>query len=128
MANVTFVLKEPKSKEPTLIYLMFTYTGERLEYSTGLKIHPKFWNEEKQLVKETRQFPGYTEYNTTLKDLSSCVTHTYRKLINDKIAPTPEKLKQPLNQILQKEKVETKDLLAFAENLIENSNRKPGTK
>jgi integrase len=128
MANVTFVLKEPKSKEPTLIYLMFTYTGERLKYSTGLKIHYKFWNVEKQLVKETKQFPGYAEYNTTLKDLSSCITHTYRRLINDRIVPTPEKLKQPLNQILQKEKVETKDLLAFAENLIENLNRKPGTK
>jgi integrase len=128
MANVTFVLKEPNSKEPTLIYLMFTYTGQRLKYSTGLKINPKFWNNEKQLVKETRQFSGYSEYNTTLTDLASCITNTYRKLINDKAIPTPEKLKQPLNELLQKEKVETKDLLTFSENLIENSPRKSNTK
>ncbi|MBV5313198.1 MAG: site-specific integrase [Prolixibacteraceae bacterium] len=48
MATVTplFNLKEPKSKRPTLIYLIVRYNKMRFKYSTGLFIRPELWDKE----------------------------------------------------------------------------------
>ena len=62
MATVTFNLKEPNSKSETLIYLIFRYNNSKLKYSTGQKIHPKYWNAETQLVREVKTVP-FSEFN-----------------------------------------------------------------
>jgi len=62
MPSTIFVLKEPQSYEPTLIYLIFRFNNVKLKYSFNQKINPKFWNPEKQRVKETRQFTEYSEF------------------------------------------------------------------
>src|SRR4051812_48871365 len=98
MPDAKFVLKEPNCKEPTLVYLFFYFRGQTLKYSTGQKISPKYWNSAAQLAKETRQFPEYGEFNSLLKNLNSCVSNEYRKLINDNTSPSPEKLKVALNE------------------------------
>ncbi|MEI2738125.1 MAG: tyrosine-type recombinase/integrase [Chitinophagaceae bacterium] len=128
MASVTFILKEPKSIEPTLVYLIFRFNGGMLKYSTSQKINPKFWNPEKQRSKETRQFPEYAEFNTLLNNLESCVNDNYRKQINDKISPTPDLLRLSLDKLLQKDTGREKDLLSFAEYLVETTDRKHQTK
>ena len=69
MPNATFVLKEPKSKDETLVFMLYRFNGHKLKYSIGQKIKPKFWNDEKQRAKETRQFPGYGEFNGLLNKL-----------------------------------------------------------
>ena len=81
MASSTLVLKEPKAESPTLIYLLFRFNNLRLKYSTGQKIHPKFWNEDKQKAKETRSFPGHAELNTLLKNHMGVAHDVYRTLI-----------------------------------------------
>ncbi len=48
MAEVKFVLKEPKSKEATLIYLLFRFNNQKVKYSITEKIEPRFWNPDKQ--------------------------------------------------------------------------------
>jgi integrase len=129
MPNATFVLKEPNADQETLVYLLYRFDGQKLKFSTGQKIHPKFWNEEKQRAKETRQFPGYAEFNNLLLNLSSEVNNRYRSLLNDKLPITPESLRVPLDAYLQKgQATDVKDLINFAEEYVENSNRKPGTK
>jgi integrase len=128
MPSTTFVLKETKSSDPTLVYLLFRFNGVKLKYSTGQKIKPKFWNSEKQRSKETRQFSGYAEFNTLLDNLESCVNNGYRTLLNDKLKPTPELLRIPLDKFLEKDKSKGKGLIDFAEYLVENTDRKPGTK
>jgi integrase len=42
----TFVLKDPKAKDRTLIYLIIRLhgTNDRIKYSTGEKLEPKYWN------------------------------------------------------------------------------------
>lgn len=128
MPSVTFVLKEPKSVDQTLVYLLFRFNGSQLKYSTSQKINPKFWNPEKQRAKETRQFPEYSEFNTLLNNIESCVNDSYRKLLNDKKAPTPELLKSPIDKLLNKDTGREKDLVSFAEYLVETTDRKPQTK
>lgn len=130
MPSSTFVLKEPTSKEPTLVYLIFRFNNVRLKYSTGQKIAPKYWNprKDKQRAKETRLFSGYNEFNTLLDNLEKEAHNHYRKLLNDKIAPTPDLLRIPLDGLLQKTNGKEKDLIASAEYLVENTDRSPGTK
>lgn len=50
MASHSFVLKEPTSKEETLIYFIIRDKGKRLKLSTGIKIQPSKWDSEKQRV------------------------------------------------------------------------------
>lgn len=128
MPSVTFVLKEPKSQEDTLIFLLFRFNGLSLKYSTGQKINPRFWNPEKQRAKETRQFPGFPEFNTLLNNLESSILDRYRKLLNDRIIPTRDLFRDVLHQLLQKTKGRERDLVSFAEFLLENTDRKAGTK
>jgi len=128
MPHATFVLKEPNSKEDTLIYLLYRFQGSKLKYSTGQKINPKFWNPETQRARESRVFPGYAEFNALLNNLDHIVDNAYRKLINDHVSPTPDLLKSALNQFLQKEGSREKDLITFAEYWVETTDRSPGTK
>lgn len=130
MASTTFVLKEPKSIDPTLVYMIFRYNNTRLKYSTGQKITPKFWNakKEKQRAKETKLFPEYSEFNTLLDNLETEIHNQYRKLLNDKIVPTPDILRVPLDELLQKSNGKEKDLISFAEYIVENTDRSAGTK
>src|SRR5437868_15531317 len=122
MPDAKFVLKEPNSKEPSLLYLFFYFTGQQLKYSTGQKIHPKYWNSKSQSAKETRQFPEYAEFNALIKNLSNCVSNEYRRLINDGISPTPDKLKTTLNEFLKKnEKKNEKDFVGFIDEIIKTS-------
>ncbi|NRB50822.1 MAG: phage integrase SAM-like domain-containing protein [Saprospiraceae bacterium] len=43
-----FNLKSPKAEKETLIFMIFRYRGKRLQYSTGLNIHPKEWDAHSQ--------------------------------------------------------------------------------
>lgn len=100
MATARFVLKEPKGDKETLIYLLFSFKGKRLKYSTGEKILPKFWNKKNQRVKETSKFTQYPEFNTRLKNIDNAINNIYRKMLNDGIAPTPKSLRTELNKKL----------------------------
>jgi integrase len=128
MPQATFVLKEPTSKEDTLVYLLYRFNGTKLKYSTGQKINPKFWNPENQRAREVRGFK-HGEFNALLNNLQAEINDAYRKLINDRVSPTPDLLRTDLNLFLQKgNTASSKDLISFADYLIENSDRKPNTK
>ena len=128
MPNATFVLKEPTSLVPTLIYLFFRFNNQKLKYSTSQKITPKFWNQEKQRAKETRSFPTYASVNNSLDNLSRIVKDAHNDLINSKRTPTPYKLKDALDRSLYKEDYGQKTtFLKFVDELIINSNRKPNS-
>src|SRR6187549_1367298 len=99
MNDAKFVLKEPKSKEPTLIYLLFRFNNQKVKYSVGQKVPPKFWNSSAQRVKETKQFPEHETLNKLLDNLSRKAEDTYRDLLNTKKAPTIFKLKDELNKV-----------------------------
>ena len=128
MAEATFILKEPTSKEATLIYLFYCFNKQRLKYSTGEKIKPKFWNSEKQRARETSSFSTYASLNNTLDNLARDVKDAHRNLINNKLAPTPLKLKDALNKTNFKEDYgKSNDFLKFVHGLTEEPNRKLST-
>lgn len=101
MAKVKFVLKEPKVKHPSLIYLMFTFNNKRLKYSTGEFIHPNYWNKITRRVKETKEFPEYPEFNARLDNVESTIKNVYRTMINDKKTPDIDSLRDELHKKLK---------------------------
>lgn len=107
MARVKFVLKEPKSKKETLIYLMFTFNNQRLKYSTGELIHPNYWNKTSKRAKETKEFNEYPEFNARLDNLESEIKNVYRKMINDKKVVDVESLKDEFTKKLKGEEPKT---------------------
>jgi integrase len=82
----------------------------------------------KQRAKETRQFSGYAEFNTLLDNLEKAANNQFRTLLNDKKVPTPDLIRPALDSVLQKDSKQEKNLISFAEYLVENTDRKPQTK
>jgi Site-specific recombinase XerD len=129
MPEVKFVLKEPKGKDETLIYLLFRFNNQKLKYSISEKVKPKFWNFEKQRAKETRAFPQYSSLNTKLDNLTNTAKSSFRDLVSHKKIPTTHRIKDALNQEIYKaEYAQKKGLLKFIEELILDSSRKRNTK
>jgi integrase len=123
MAKVKFKLKEPNSKNDTLIYLMYYYQYNEFKYSTGEKINPKFWNPKTYRAKETRQFVEYPEFNTRLDKIENAVNNAFRKLLNDGIQPTNALLKTEVEAELKGHvlKPRKQTFLNFVESYIAES-------
>ena len=101
MPEVNFFLKQPKSKEESLIYLFLSYNNTRLKYSTGEKIKPVYWDPENQKVKGTKKFPEYPEFNSTLKSIEKKAFDAYRKVLNDGFEPTNGLIKKELDKTIR---------------------------
>ncbi|WP_276360226.1 site-specific integrase [Daejeonella sp. H1SJ63] len=120
MAEARFILKEPKSTEKTLVYLIFNFNYKRLKYSTGEKILPKYWNFDDQKAKESRNFPEHAEFNSRLKNFETAIHNSYRRLLNNKVPITIELLKHELEVELQiKLQKNRMTLFEFIERYIE---------
>lgn len=121
MPDAKFVLKEPNSNEKTLVYMFYNYNNQRLKYSTGEKICPKYWNFTKQRAKETVQYPEYPEFNQRLKNIETAINNSFRRLLNDNRQITPKLLKEELNKDLNHELLTAKeiDLLDWLKSEIE---------
>jgi integrase len=128
MASATFVLKEPKSKDKTLVYLLFRYQNQKLKYSTGQKILPKFWNPENQRARETKKFKQHGEFNALLQKIEDKVFDSYRKLLVDSIVPTTDRLRKELNKkLLVGELAKQNNFISFIKDGIKNSVKRPNT-
>jgi len=123
MAKVKFILKEPTSKNETLIYLIYNYQYKRFKYSTREKINPKFWNGRNQRAKESKKFSEYPEFNTRLDKLEIGLKNSFRRMLNDRIQPNNELLKKELEFELDDSvlKHRKKSLFEFINNFIEES-------
>jgi integrase len=97
MSKVRFYIKEPDATGESLISLYFSYNKKRLVYSTGQKILPKFWSNESQRAKETKQFPQYPDLNARLDNLSHETLNIYRRFLNDGKVPSIAQFKSELD-------------------------------
>lgn len=128
MPQASFILKEPNSSDDTLIFLLYRFHNEKLKYSTGQKINPKFWNPEKQRAKESRQAKGHANLNFLLDKIETTVNGSYRRLVLEDIKPNPALLRYELDKSLNKVIEVKEDLISFGEKVIEGSSRQEGSK
>lgn len=94
MANVRFILKEPKSEDKTLIFLVFSFQGQRLRMSTGLKITPDRWDKGMQRVRRTRGNPELSGINNYLDKLGVTVNDCYVALLNSDASVSVDALRE----------------------------------
>lgn len=131
MSKVRFKLKEPNSKNDTLVYLMCYYQYNEFKYSTGERINPKFWNPKSQRVKETKQFPEYPEFNARLDKYENAINNVFRRLLNDGIQPNNTLLKKEIEIELSDNRLKPrkKSFLTFVDEYITESklNKREGT-
>jgi len=128
MPSATFVLKEPKSKDNTLVYLLFRYQNQTFKYSTGQKIEPKFWSFKNQRARETKQFKQHIEFNALLQKIEDKAFDSYRKLTADIIVPTKDRMRKELNRKLMKgELAKQNNFINFIDDSIKNSIKRPNT-
>ncbi|MBC8266340.1 MAG: tyrosine-type recombinase/integrase [Flavobacteriales bacterium] len=81
MSKIRYNLRNTKSQNETSIILIFNFDGERLKVSTNISIHPKFWNRQKQRIKEQMDSPAHYSLNQRLDELSLIMTKEYNKLL-----------------------------------------------
>ena len=83
MASIKFNLRDIKAKRDTLIVLMFNFNNQRIRISTGCSVLPKYWNTNKQRVKELMEVPNHHYINKKLEKISNVLFNEYSKLIDD---------------------------------------------
>jgi site-specific recombinase XerD len=128
MASAKFFLKDPKSKDPSLIYLIFQFNyyeiinGQKkfkhLKFSTGEKVNPKFWNQNTCRVRKSDAFPQYDQLNRRLSMIAAIIEDEHRTCLNSGEAPTPLLLRERLKIRLGKTVVEKVTLFGFIESVI----------
>lgn len=126
MAKFNFNLKDSKSTEPTLVYLIIRFNYQKLKYSTGESIKPSDWNSSTQRAKESRTFSEFPEFNFHLNNIESAAKTVFRTYLNDNDnkEPSIKKLKELLNiRLRNAEKPNTIEITFydFVEKHIEDS-------
>ncbi len=89
--NVRFNLKshdkDYDSNIDILIILVFRYKGKKLVWSTGEKVKPKYWNQEKGRAKNVKNHPEYVDMNQRLNKLEEITINIFKKNDFGKIEP-----------------------------------------
>lgn len=118
MPNVRFNLKN-KTEQETLISLVFRYDGNKMVYSTGEKINPKYWNDREYKAREMSKFPQYAEFNAYLKKVETETQNIYRTHKNNGKILSIDEFKKELDIALQKTNRDAPPtLFEFIENFI----------
>lgn len=125
MANITFKLRTLKSANAQIIYLVYRFgRNEKLVYSTGLKIEPKYWNEKKMRVRDMSEALEKDTINNRLNELQ-VLSDTF---ITKETAQTKEITKDTfrsfLDSVINPPKNNTDTLHGFIVDFIEQSNKR----
>jgi integrase len=117
MASTKYVLKQKKGQTELAITLKYYHNGN-IQFSTGRKIKPKYWNESKQRVKlsqpNNESINGYLD--TFEKQINNLVNETYAKSIEPNASYIKElylKSKEKQTEVVENLKVEEKKLTLF---------------
>lgn len=109
-SSITFVLKEPRSTEPSLIYLILRHNSykldnsgknkvyQQLKFSTGMKWKPNDWNTKKHKGKDGKDNPDPNELNQRLSNMETVVSDIYRRLVNNGIEITADSIRAEIDK------------------------------
>lgn len=96
MAIVKFFLRDPKAMRKTSIMLSFSYSSNRIRFSTGEQILPAHWNNKAEKVREVIDEPDAIEINNRLKIIDSLVCDIHQRFLRDGVIPSPKELMQEI--------------------------------
>jgi len=117
MPTVTFNLKNAQAKVPTLILMVFCFGRKHITLSTGLKVHPKAWNQgpARFRTKRNEDDDDITSYNNRLESLEKSIPACYNDHLVMNGALYIDRLKNEFRSILRPEGTDStpKDSLTF---------------
>lgn len=67
-----FYLKNPSANK-SAIFIFVSIKGTQYRKSTGISIEPRFWNKEKEVVRDVKDFPTATKVNKRLREIKAMV-------------------------------------------------------
>ncbi|AKP50747.1 site-specific integrase [Cyclobacterium amurskyense] len=103
MARFNFYLREKSKDKETPILLFISFNGKRLKYSIEKSIHPKFWNEDKQLARVVKDFPLAKIFNEDLENIKAEAKKALAGLERDLTRyPSTQELKSKIDSVLNK--------------------------
>lgn len=117
MPVTNLYLRAQKNDKPRPIILFFSFDGQRVKLSTGEKIHPDNWNDNKQQVRKS--FTGSPEINQVLKHQKELVNKIYREAKLKGISPTITYIREQFNEGNQTESEH--DFFTFVDKYIEQA-------
>lgn len=94
MAKLNFYLKNKSAKTSTLIYVTLSANSKRYKVSTGLSIHPRHWNSNKQKAKNS--LPGQKGFNDRLIQIAELVKQRYFELLTSNQAISTTLLREAI--------------------------------
>lgn len=97
-AQSRFILKEPKSKGDTQVYLMMFFAKERVKYYTGLRVNPATWNPRTQRLKHIQ---GSAEKNALLDRIGATAQSILAKHSGKGGIPSPDAIREEIKTTLK---------------------------
>lgn len=127
MANVTFKPRTLKSSEPQIIYLVYRFgRNDKLVFSTGLKIEPKYWNAKKMRVRDVTDVLDKDIINNRLNELQTITEAFITKEVAQSRDITKDVLKDFLSNTINPPKNNTDTLHGFMLDFIERASTRVG--
>ncbi len=128
--NVRYNLKshdpEKQKNDDLLIFLVFRFNGNKLLYSTGEVVKPKYWNSKTQRPKSVSNHREYSDVSIRLNELENICKKIYVEFDNGNISI--EKFKEELSYRTNRVARPTSDdgipsFVSFFEDYIEERKR-----
>jgi Phage integrase SAM-like domain/Phage integrase family len=80
MLSINFYLREPQADKETPIIMTMILNGEKMKYSTEERIHPAYWDSDRQRARTSKVFTHGLELNVFLENLYNLAVRAYREL------------------------------------------------
>lgn len=97
---ISYVLRDPKSKEPTPIIGLIRFNNDRIKVATGFKVKPAHWSSERSRVKNVVEAINKEQVNRFLGDLEAATAAILSDLRSRRIAITKELIRQQIDDYL----------------------------
>jgi hypothetical protein len=115
-----FLLRDPKSRNLTLISCHIRFNNDRIVFSVGEKILPNEWDSSKQRAINSKKYPHNSELNIWLDKVETEIKSIFRSFNLDNVSPTIELIKEKINdKLLKKVDSKTPSLLNFIDGYIQ---------
>ena len=98
MATYKFIIRKNRvnAKGKTTIYLQYVHRSVPKLISTGIKVEPRYWNEQKGKVRSSH--PNFNALTATISKTETKVNRILHEALMKEIEPTLEYLKDKMNE------------------------------
>ena len=128
-----FQLRSKSANTPQLIYLVFRFQNTKLVYSTGHKVHPRYWNFKTERVRNVTDVVDKDDINDSLDTHVFNIKTFYKLLLSEGKPINCEILKERLDGLNEKLEAESSSpkqstLFQFIDKFIEQSRHRVNPK